>query len=94
MNKYLLGKSFNSGTKQRVYSPSASNFCPCKTGLKILKYGEASAPEPATHCQLALLLARSASTKQSQNQSAPWCQCNFKFLIKNDPTIIRTRLCI
>ena len=32
------------------------------------KKGAASAPQPATHCQLALLLARSASTSVSQNQ--------------------------
>ena len=42
------------------------------TGLKMRKKGAASAPQPATHCQPRVLLARSASTSVSQNQRAPF----------------------
>ena len=52
------------------------------------------APQPAIHCQLAELLARSASTRQSQNQSSPWCQCRRRCLTRNEPTTMRTRLCM
>ena len=41
--------------------PSLSKFFDCVSGLKILKYGAASAPVPATHCQPEQLLAKSAS---------------------------------
>ena len=56
--------------------------------------GAASAPLPAHHCHPALLLAKSASTRQSQNHCIPWRQCSRRFLTKKEATIIRTRLCI
>ncbi len=59
---------------RRTYSPAASKRSPWVTGLKIRKNGAASAPQPATHCQPRVLLARSASTRVSQNQRAPSCQ--------------------
>ena len=62
--------------------------------LKTLKYGLASTPQPATHCQLALLLARSASKRFCQNQRSPSFQCKNRFFVKKDPTIILTRLCM
>jgi len=54
-----------------VYIPSSSKFCPWVIGLKIRKYGAASAPLPAIHCQPAVLLALSASTRQLLNQACP-----------------------
>ena len=51
-----------------------------RTGLKMRKYGAASAPLPAVHCQPCVLLARSASTSVSQNQRAPSSQCWRRFL--------------
>ena len=48
----------------------------------------------ATHCQLALLLARSASNNVSQNHRSPSCQLSNRFFTKNEPTIMRTRLCM
>ena len=56
--------------------------------------GAASVPQPATHCQPIVLLARSASTSVSQNQRAPSIQLTRRFFVRNDATIIRTRLCI
>ena len=58
------------------------------------KYGAASAPDPATHCQLPGLLASSASTRVSQNHCSPMRQSTSMFLIKKDATTIRTRLCM
>ena len=79
----------------QTYLPSRSNFCCCvPTGLKIRKYGAASAPQPATHCQLNGLLAASASTSVSQNHASPTRQSMRRFFVRNDAVTIRTRLCI
>ncbi len=60
----------SSGTQRRMYAPSASKRFACSTGLKTRKYGAASVPQPAVHCQPRGLSARSASTRVSQNQRA------------------------
>jgi hypothetical protein len=41
-----------------------------------------------------VLFARSASTSVSQNQRAPCSQCWRRFLVRNDATSMRTRLCM
>ena len=63
-------------------------------GLKIRKKGAASAPDPATHCQLPTLFARSASTRVFQNQASPRRQSIRRSLTRKEATIIRARLCI
>src|ERR1700690_1647053 len=63
-------------------------------GLNTRKYGAASAPQPAVHCQPSEFCARSASTSVSQNQRAPSVHGSSKSFTRNDATIIRTRLCI
>ena len=63
-------------------------------GLKIRKYGAASVPQPATHCQFSWFWAMSPSRRRSMNQSAPCHQPMCRSLIKNEATTIRTRLCI
>jgi hypothetical protein len=44
---------------------------PLKDWIEDPKKSAALAPQPATHCQFWLLLARSASTSVSQNQRSP-----------------------
>ena len=80
-----------SGVRRR---PSGSNFLPWETGLKTRKYGAASVPDPATHCQPWLLLARSPSTSQRRKCRAPCCHSTWRSLTRKLATIIRTRLCI
>lgn len=77
----------------RVFAARVELF-PCKTGLKIRKYGAASAPLPDTHCHPAGLLASSASTSVSQNHASPSRQSISKCLVRNDAVTMRTRLCI
>ncbi|KGD34876.1 deoxyribodipyrimidine photo-lyase type I domain protein [Burkholderia pseudomallei] len=62
--------------------------------MKIRKYGAASAPQPATHCQFAAFDAASASTSVSQNHASPARQSISKCLTRNEAHTIRTRLCI
>src|SRR6476646_7931970 len=57
------------------------------------KYGAASAPQPAVHCQPMVLLARSASTSVSQNHFAPSCQRISRCFTRNDAVTIRTQWC-
>ncbi len=67
---------------------------PGAPGLKTRKKGDASAPEPATHCQLVALLAMSASTSVSQNQRSPARQSISRSLVRKEAVTMRTRLCI
>ena len=53
----FLGNVFSSGIHFFINFPSGSNFSLCVMGLKILKYGAASAPHPAIHCQPDTLFA-------------------------------------
>ena len=58
------------------------------------KYGAASVPVPAHHCQPCWLLATSASTNCSKNHFAPHCHGRCRSLTRNEAAIIRTRLCM
>ena len=59
----MSGLKLNTDGKHNLYNPETSKVqCghrkrPCNIGLNIRKYGAASAPDPATHCQPATLLA-------------------------------------
>ena len=68
--------------------------CPCSTGLNTRKYGAASVPQPAVHCQPCWLDARSPSTSQCMKCRAPCCHSMCRSLTRKLATIIRTRLCI
>ena len=71
-----------------------SNFRPWVIGLKTRKYGAASVPQPAVHCQPCWLEARSPSTSHCMKCRAPCCHSRCRSLTRKLATIIRTRLCI
>ena len=62
--------------------------------MNILKYGAASTPHPATHCQLPTLLAFSKSNNFFAKYFSPSLQSISRCLHRKLPTIILTLLCI
>ena len=90
---YFFGISESSG-KILYVDAVRIKFFTLRHGIKYSKERAASAPLPATHCQLALLFAKSASTKVSQNHLCPRRQSIMRFLTRKDATIILTLLWI
>ncbi|NBN97240.1 MAG: hypothetical protein EBV41_06395 [Actinobacteria bacterium] len=84
----------NSGNQVRTYTPLGSNFSACNAGLNTRKYGAASVPVPAVHCQPWLFEAMSPSTKCFMKNFAPHCHGRCRSLTRKLATIMRTRLCI
>jgi hypothetical protein len=67
---------------------------PCNVGLKTRKYGAASVPEPATHCQFCWFEARSPSASHSMKCRAPCGHQTCRSLTRKLAQIIRTRFCM
>ena len=86
--------SASSGTQRRMYAPSGSNFSDCAVGLNTRKYGAASVPVPAVHCQPWLFDARSPSTRWPRKWRAPHHHGRWRSLTRKLAVTIRTRLCI
>ena len=74
--------------------PSGSNRSACVVGLNTRKYGAASVPVPAAHCQPWLFDARSPSTRWRMKWRAPHCHGRWRSLTRKLATSMRTRLCI
>ena len=53
---YFAGTARSAGNIERTNVPSGSNVLPCSVGLKTRKYGAASVPVEADHCQPPLFL--------------------------------------
>ena len=91
---FSFRQASNSGIHLFMYLPCGSNLIDCVSGFMILKYGAASVPVEALHCQPPLLEAISPSTRCSIKNFSPFCQSMSKFLLKNIATIILNLLCI
>ena len=66
----------------------------CDHGFWMRKYGAASAPVPALHCQPPLLLAISPSTSLRMKNASPSRQWIRRSLVRNMDVIMRSRLCM
>src|SRR5512136_1486751 len=84
----------NSGIQRRIYVPWGSYFLPCNTGLNTLKYGAASVPVPAAHCQPPLFADGSPSTRYRMKYFSPLRQSISRSLVRKEAVIILARLCI
>jgi hypothetical protein len=75
-------------------APSGSHLRDWEIGLNTRKYGAASVPVDAAHCQPPLLAARSPSTRFCMKNRSPRRQSRNRFFERNMATTIRSRLCI